>query len=56
MKLVEDFRDTYVAAFDIAADKPGNVIDDHLAAFQYARNNGIPYTAHVGETRGLENV
>jgi len=56
VKLVEDFRGTYVAAFDIAADKPGNVIDDHIAAFRYARENGIPYTAHVGETRGLQNV
>ena len=56
VKLVEEFRGTHVAAFDIAADKPGNVIDDHLPAFQYARNNGIFYTAHAGETRGVENV
>ena len=55
VKLVEDFRGTYVAAFDIAADKPGDVIDDHVAAFKYARDNGIPYTAHVGETRGVQN-
>ena len=54
--LVEEFRGTYVAAFDIAADKPGNVIDAHIAAFQYARDKRIPFTAHVGETRGLENV
>jgi len=54
--LVEDFRGTYVAGFDIAADKPGNVIDDHIPAFQYARDKGIPFTAHVGETRGIENV
>ena len=56
VRLVEDFRGTYVAGFDIAADKPGNVFDDHLAAFQYARDKGIPYTAHAGETRGLDNV
>ena len=55
MKLVDDFQGTYVAAFDIAADKPGNVIDDHVAAFNYARDNDIPYTAHVGETRGVQN-
>lgn len=54
--LVEDFRGTYVAGFDIAADKPGNVIDDHISAFHYARDRGIPFTAHVGETRGIENV
>lgn len=54
--LVEEFRGTYVAGFDIAADKPGNVIDAHIPAFQYAREKGIPFTAHVGETRGIENV
>ena len=54
--LVEDFRGTYVAGFDIAADKPGNVIDAHTAAFQYARDKGIPFTAHAGESRGLDNV
>jgi len=56
VQLVEEFRDTYVAGFDIAADKPGNVIDDHMAAFQYAREKDLFYTAHAGETRGIENV
>lgn len=56
VRLVEDFRGTTVVGFDIAADRPGNVIDDHLAAFQYAREKGIPYTAHAGETRGPDNV
>ena len=54
--LVEDFCGTYVAGFDIAADTPGNVIDAHSAAFQYARDRHIPYTAHAGESRGLDNV
>ncbi len=52
VRLVEDFRGTYVAGFDIAADKPGNVIDAHVPAFRYARDRGIPCTAHAGETRG----
>ncbi len=56
VRLVEDFRGTYVAAFDIAADSPGDVISPHKAAFQYARDNQIPYTAHAGETRGIDNV
>jgi adenosine deaminase len=56
VRLVEEFRGTYVAGFDIAADKPGDVIQDHLPAFQYAHDRGIPYTAHVGETRGIQNV
>jgi adenosine deaminase len=52
VRLVEEFRGTYVAGFDVAADMPGNVIDAHVPAFQYARENGIPFTAHAGETRG----
>ncbi len=56
VRLVEDFQCTYIAGFDIAADKPGNVIDDHMAAFRYAREKDIPFTAHAGETRGIENV
>lgn len=54
--LVEDFSGTYVAGFDIAADRPGNVFDDHIPAFRYARDRDIPYTAHSGETRGPDNV
>ena len=55
VKLVEEFKGTYVAAFDIAADKTGDVITDHVAAFQYAARTSIPFTAHVGETRGVQN-
>jgi adenosine deaminase len=54
--LVEDFRGTCVAGFDIAAEFPGDVISPHLAAFQYAHEKGIPITAHAGESRGIENV
>jgi len=50
--LVDDFRGSYVAGFDMAADRPGNVIDAHIAAFQYARERGIPCTVHAGESRG----
>jgi len=56
VRLVEEFRGTNVVGFDIAADKPGDVFADHISAFQYARDQGIPFTAHAGETRGLENV
>jgi adenosine deaminase len=56
VKLVEQFRDTYVVGFDVAAETPGNVIDPHLPAFQYAREKDINFTAHVGETRGIQNV
>jgi adenosine deaminase len=41
---------------DFVAPAKCDVIDDHLAAFQYARDKGIPYTAHAGESRGADNV
>jgi len=56
VKLVESFRETYVAGFDVAAETTGDVISPHLPAFQYAQEKGIPFTAHVGETRGIKNV
>ena len=55
LRLVEDFRGTYVAGFDIA-DIAENPVDAHIAAFQYARERGIPCTAHAGESRGADNV
>jgi adenosine deaminase len=56
VKLVEDFRGTTVAGFDIAADEAGHPIDDHIAAFQYARDKHIPCTAHAGEACGPDSV
>lgn len=56
VQLVEDFQGSFVAGFDIAADKPGDVFNDHLPAFKYARDKGLPFTAHAGETRGADNV
>jgi adenosine deaminase len=49
VKLVEDSLGSYVVAFDIAADEAGFPIDAHIPAFRYARNRGIPRTAHGGE-------
>ncbi len=56
VQLVEQFRGTYVAGFDIAADEAGYPVDGHIAAFQYARERGIPCTAHAGEARGPDSV
>jgi adenosine deaminase len=56
VKLVEAFRGSRVAGFDIAAEAPGDVITPHQPAFDYAREHGIPFTAHAGETRGVANV
>jgi adenosine deaminase len=55
VQLVQDFCGTYVAGFDLASDE-SYPIDAHVPAFQYARDRGIPCTAHAGEARGPESV
>ncbi len=56
VKLVDQFKGTYVAAFDIAGDEAGCPITNHVAAFKYAREKGIHITAHAGEASGPESV
>jgi len=56
VKLVEQFKGTYVAGLDIAADEAGYPVDHHIRAFAYAREKGIPCTAHAGEARGADSV
>ncbi len=56
VKLVEKYRGTYVAGFDIAADEAGFPINNHIAAFKYAKEKGINCTAHAGEAKGAESV
>jgi adenosine deaminase len=56
VKLVEQFAGSTVAGFDIAADEAGFPIDNHIAAFQYAKSKGIHCTAHAGEAKGPESV
>jgi adenosine deaminase len=55
VQLVEDFRGTYVAGFDIAADEAGYPIDAHVSAFQVARDRGIP-APHMPERRAGRTV
>ena len=56
VKLVEQFSGSYVAGFDIAGDEAGYPIDNHIAAFQYAKQKNIFITAHAGEAKGAESV
>lgn len=56
VRLVEQFRGTRVLAFDIAGDEAGFPIDNHIRAFEYARDHRIHCTAHAGEARGAESV
>lgn len=54
--LVEQFRGTRVAGFDIAADEAGFPITPHLSSFRRAASMGICCTAHAGEAKGAESV
>lgn len=56
VQLVKQFKGTRVVGFDIAADEAGFPIDAHKQAFEFARDNFIPCTAHAGEARGAESV
>jgi adenosine deaminase len=51
--LAEQFKNTYVAGFDIAADEAGFPVDNHIKAFKYAKEKGIPCTAHAGEAESV---
>lgn len=56
VELCEEFKNTRIVGFDIAADEAGFPIDNHTKAFQYARSQDIPCTAHAGEACGSESV
>jgi adenosine deaminase len=56
VKLVEKFKGTFVAGFDMAGDEAGFPVDAHLAAYKYARENNICCTAHAGEAKGANSV
>ncbi|TYP95540.1 adenosine deaminase [Fodinibius salinus] len=56
VKLVEQFSDTGVVGFDIAADEAGFPIDNHISAFEYADEHSLNCTAHAGEARGAASV
>ncbi len=55
-RLVDQFRGTHVAGFDLAGDEAGFPLDAHIAAFRFARDNDLPRTAHAGEGAGPESV
>lgn len=56
VRLVEQFKETHVVGFDIAADEAGFPIDAHQKAFDYAHSKGLHVTAHAGEAKGAESV
>ncbi|MDF1698099.1 MAG: adenosine deaminase [Saprospiraceae bacterium] len=56
VKLVEKYKGTRVVGFDIAADEANYSIDNHIKAFQYAKDHSIHCTAHAGEAKGADSV
>ena len=54
--LVEKFRGSLVFALDLAGDEAGYPLDAHIGAYRYARERGLPRTAHAGEGLGPESV
>lgn len=56
VQLVKQFAGTYVTGFDIAADEAGFPINNHIKAFQFAKDHQIFCTAHAGEAKGPESV
>tara|TARA_B100001173_G_scaffold306533_1_gene313539 strand:+ start:85 stop:1059 length:975 start_codon:yes stop_codon:yes gene_type:complete len=56
VKLVNDFKDSNVIGFDIAADEAGFTLENHIKAFEFAKKNNISCTAHAGEALGAESV
>jgi adenosine deaminase len=55
-ELVRKYKGTHIVGFDIAADEAGFPIDNHVAAFQFAKAHDIHCTAHAGEAKGAESV
>ncbi|MBI5916242.1 MAG: adenosine deaminase [Bacteroidetes bacterium] len=56
VRLVEQFRGTNVVGFDIASDEAGFPVDQHVKAFDFAKEHALNITAHAGEARGAESV
>ena len=56
VELVNEFKGTYVAGFDIAGDEAGFPLDNHIDAYDYAHKHSISCTAHAGEARGADSV
>jgi adenosine deaminase len=55
-RLVKEFHGSRVVALDIAGDEAGFPLDSHIAAYRYAREQGLFRTAHAGEALGPESV
>ena len=55
-ELVAKYQGKGVVGFDIAGPEAGFPPTDHLKAFDYLREMGIPYTIHAGEAFTVESI
>ena len=51
-----DERGLPVVAFDLAGEEKGFPAEDHMAAFQFAKENFLKRTVHAGEAYGPESI
>jgi len=56
VELFNLFSNKNIVGFDLAADEAGYPLDNHLKAFQIARNSNILCTAHAGEVLGSQSI
>ncbi len=56
VRLVETFAGSRVAALDLAGDEAGFPLDNHIAAYRYAKERDLFRTANAGEGLGPESV
>lgn len=55
-RLAVDFQNDGVVGFDLAGGEAGHPASDHAAAFEHARDHGLPCTCHAGEGDGAASV
>tara|TARA_B100001057_G_C22713837_1_gene896931 strand:+ start:173 stop:1159 length:987 start_codon:yes stop_codon:yes gene_type:complete len=56
VKLAKMFKNNGVVGFDLAADEAGYSLNNHVSAFNYAKENNINCTTHAGEAKGSESI
>lgn len=56
VNLLKEFAGSIAVGFDIASDEAGYPIDNHIKAFQFAREQQFFITAHAGEAKGATSV
>jgi adenosine deaminase len=56
VKVAERFLGRGVVGFDLAGDEASFSLENHMAAFRYAKKAGLKTTVHAGEAMGADSV